>query len=103
MKVLQKEAKVKRGKGNAIICAVLGASLAAAVEDRKQRSGQAEAVVDCLQVVIKTLREQWQENKWLLEEERRQNVILKEELRNQLLREADTLAEAEAALTEKGI
>ncbi|XP_075302410.1 LOW QUALITY PROTEIN: uncharacterized protein LOC142365467 [Opisthocomus hoazin] len=37
MKVLQKEARVKRGKGKAIICAVLGASLAAAVEERNQR------------------------------------------------------------------
>jgi len=70
MKVLQKEARVKRGKGKAIICAVLGASLAAAVEERNQRSGQAEVVVDSLQAVAETLREQLQESKLLLEEER---------------------------------
>jgi len=33
MKVLQKEARVKSGKGKAIICAVLGVSLASAVEE----------------------------------------------------------------------
>jgi len=103
MKVLQKEATVKRGKGKVIICAVLGVSLAAAVEERNQRSGQAEAVVDSLQVTIETLQEQLRESKWLLEEERCQNVILKEELRNQLRREADSLAETEVARAEKGI
>jgi len=103
MKVLQKEARVKREKGKAIICAVLGASLAAAVQERNQRSGQAEAVVDPLQAAIETLWEQLWEGKWLLEEERCQNVILKEELRNQLLRESDSLAETEVARAEKGI
>jgi len=82
---------------------VLGASLAAAVEERNQRSGQAEAVVDSLQAVIEMLREQLQESKRLLEEERCQNVILKEELRNQLLRDADSLVETEVARAEKGI
>jgi len=99
MKVLQKEARVKRGKGIAIICAVLGASLAAAVEERNQRSGQAEAVVDSLQSVIEML---W-ESKRLLEEERCQNVILKEELRNRLLRESDSLVETEVVLAGKGM
>ena len=66
---------------------MLGASLAAAVEERNRRSGQAEAVGDSLQAAVETLRE----SKRLLEEERCQNVILKEELRNQLLREADSL------------
>jgi len=103
MKVLQKEARVKRGKGKAIICAVLGASLAAAVEERNQRSGQAEAVVDSLQVAIEMLQEQLRESKRLLEEERCQNVILKEELRNQLLRDSGSLAETEVARAEKGI
>jgi len=103
MKVLQKEDKVRRGKGKMIICAVLGASLAAAVEDRDQKSGQAETAVDSLQAAIETLREQLRENKNLLEEERCQNIILEEELRNQLLKEADSLAETEVALAEKGI
>jgi len=108
MKVLQKEARVKRGKGKAIICAVLGVSLAAAVEERNQRSGQAEAVVDSLQAVVdslqavvETLREQLRESKRLLEDERCQNVILKE-LRNQLLRDAESLAETEVVLERKG-
>jgi len=82
---------------------VLGVSLAAAVEERNRRSGQAEVVVDSLQAAIETLRQQVRENKWLLEEERWQNVILKEQLSNQLLREADSLAETEVALAEKGI
>jgi len=75
MKVLQKEDRVKRGKAKAIICAVLGASLAAAVEERNQRSGQVEAVVDSLQAAVETLRELLRESKRLLEEERCQNVI----------------------------
>jgi len=81
MKVLQKEARVKREYAKEILC----------------------AVVDSLQAAIETLREQLKENKWLLEEERCQNVMLKEELRNQLLREADSLAETAVALAEKGI
>ncbi|XP_074669757.1 uncharacterized protein LOC141918805 [Strix aluco] len=97
IRVLQKEAKVRRGKGKAIICAVLGASLAAVVEDRRRRLCRADTVIDSLQMVIKTLQEQLKENKQLLEEERNQNVILKEELRNQLLREV------EMKLSEKGI
>ncbi|GAB0189146.1 hypothetical protein GRJ2_001379900 [Grus japonensis] len=103
MTVVQKEAKVKKGTGKAIICAVLGTCLAAAVEERKQRSCQAEAVVASLQAAITALQEQLQENKWALEEEKRQNLILKELLRNQLLRETDTLAEAEVLPKEKGI
>jgi len=103
MEVLQKVARVKRGKGKVIICAMLAASLAAAVEERNQRSGQAEAVVDSLQAAVETLRELLRESKRLLEEERCQNIILKEELRNQLLRDADSLAETEVVRAEKGI
>uniref|UniRef100_A0A8B9M0A1 Uncharacterized protein n=1 Tax=Accipiter nisus TaxID=211598 RepID=A0A8B9M0A1_9AVES len=103
IRILQKEAKVKKGKGKAIICAVLGASLAAVVEERKQKSCQTDNVIDSLQMVIKNLQEQLKESKQLLEEERNQNVILKEELRNQLLREADTQVEVEMTLAEKGI
>ncbi|XP_069631326.1 LOW QUALITY PROTEIN: uncharacterized protein [Haliaeetus albicilla] len=103
IRILQKEAKVKKGKGKAIICAVLGVSLAAAVEERKQKSCQTDNVIESLQMVIKNLQEQLKESKQLLEEERNKNVILKEELRNQLLREADTQAEVEVTLAEKGI
>ncbi|GAB0179419.1 hypothetical protein GRJ2_000407200 [Grus japonensis] len=103
MTVVQRKAKVIKGKGKAIICAVLGVCLAAVVEERKQRSCQAEAVVASLQAAITALQEQLQENKWALEEEKRQNLILKEELRNQLLRETDTLAKTEVLLEEKGI
>jgi len=103
MKVSQKEARVKRGKRKAIICAVLGASLAAVLEERNQRSGQAEVVVDSLHTAVETLREQLQESKRLLEEERCQNITLKEELRNRLLRDADSLEETEVAQAEKGI
>ncbi|XP_074719620.1 uncharacterized protein LOC141941203 [Strix uralensis] len=103
IRVLQKEVKVRRGKGEAITCAVLGVSLASAVEERKQKSCQADTVIDSLQMVIQTLQEQLKETKQLLEEERNQNVILKEKLRDQLLREADTLAEVEVKLSEKGI
>ena len=53
IRVLQKEARVRPGKGKAAICAVLGASLAAVVEDRKQRLCQANVTIDSLQMVIK--------------------------------------------------
>ena len=85
-----------------IICVVLGASLTAVVEERNQRSGQVEAAVDSLQAVTETLQEQLRESKRLLEEERCQNAIL-EELRNQLLREANSLVETEVVLAQKGI
>ncbi|XP_074666883.1 LOW QUALITY PROTEIN: uncharacterized protein LOC141917524 [Strix aluco] len=100
IRVSQKEAKVKRGKGKAIICAVLGASLAAAVEEKKQKLYQTDIVIDSLQIVIQTLQNQLKETKELLEEERNQNIILKNELREQLLAETDTLVEAEVKLLE---
>ena len=100
---LQKDAKVRSGKGKGFICAVLGASLAAAVEEKKQKSYQTDMVIDSLQRVIQTLQEQLKETKEFLEKERKQNIILKDELREQLLRKTDTLAKAEVKLLEKGI
>ena len=79
IRILQKEAKVKKGKGKAIICAVLGASLAAAVEERKQKSGQSD--------MIRSLQEQLQESKQLLEEERNLVKVLMKELKKQMTRE----------------
>lgn len=35
--VLQREARLKSGKGKGLICAILGAGLAAAIEDCRQR------------------------------------------------------------------
>ncbi|XP_010572417.1 PREDICTED: uncharacterized protein LOC104835879 [Haliaeetus leucocephalus] len=99
IRILQKEGNVRRGKGKAIICAVLGASLAAAVEERKQKFCQADSETDSLQMVIQTLQEQLKESKQLLEEERNQNEILKKKWRNQLLREV----EVEVKHSEKGI
>jgi len=61
------------------------------------------SLIESLQVAIETLREQLRGSKRLLEEERCQNVILKKELRNQLLREAESLAETEVAQAEKGM
>ncbi|XP_064361548.1 uncharacterized protein LOC112984442 [Dromaius novaehollandiae] len=63
----------------------------------------AEAVVASLQVAVTPLQEQLREIKRAQEEERQQGLIVKEELRNQLLREADTLAETEGLLEEKGV
>ena len=67
IRVLQKVTKVGLGKGKTIICAVLGASLAVAVEARKWRLCQSDTVIDSLQMVIKTLQEQLKVNKQLLE------------------------------------
>ncbi|XP_069626013.1 uncharacterized protein [Haliaeetus albicilla] len=93
IRVLQEKAKVKKGKGKAIICAVLGASLAAAMEERKQKSGQS--------VMIGSLQEQLQESKQLLEEERNLVKALTKELKRQLSREVNIEAEVEMLPVEK--
>uniref|UniRef100_A0A8D0ET68 Uncharacterized protein n=1 Tax=Strix occidentalis caurina TaxID=311401 RepID=A0A8D0ET68_STROC len=103
IRVLQKEAKVKKGKGKSIICAVLGASLVAAMEERKEKSNQGDIVLDSLQSVIQTLQNQLREAKEVIEEQKEQIMILKSELREQLLAETDTLAETQVKLLEKGI
>ncbi|XP_074788809.1 uncharacterized protein LOC141973790 [Athene noctua] len=103
IRILQKEDKVRKGKEKAIIRAVLGASLAAVVEERKEKSSQADAVIDSLQMVIQTLQNQLRDTKGLLEEERDQNRILRDELREYILAETDNHAEAEVNLMEKGI
>uniref|UniRef100_A0A8D0FNC9 Uncharacterized protein n=1 Tax=Strix occidentalis caurina TaxID=311401 RepID=A0A8D0FNC9_STROC len=103
IRVLQKEAKVKKGKGKSIICAVLGASLVAAMEERKEKSNQGDIVIDSLQSVIQTLQYQLREAKEVLEEQKEQIIILKSELREQLLAETDTLVETQVKLLEKGI
>ena len=81
-----------------MICAVLGASLAVAIEDTKRRLCQANAVIGSLQVAIRSLQEQLKENKQLLEEERNLYSALKEELGSQFLREADAVAEVVSPL-----
>ncbi|XP_069630645.1 LOW QUALITY PROTEIN: uncharacterized protein [Haliaeetus albicilla] len=93
IRILQKEAKVKKGKGKAIICVVLGASLAAAMEERKQKSGQSDT--------IRSLQEQLQESKQLLEEERNLVKVLEKQLKKQLAREMERQAEVEMPPAEK--
>lgn len=60
-------------------------------------------MVDSLKVVVKTLREQLEETKPLLEEERNQNTLLKETLREELWKETDSFGEVESKLKERGI
>ncbi|XP_074682581.1 uncharacterized protein LOC141924255 [Strix aluco] len=103
IRVLQKEAKVKKGKGKSIICAVLGASLVAAMEEKKEKSRQDDIVTDSLQSAIQSLQNQLREAKEVVEDQKEQIMILKSELREQLLAETDTLAEAQVKLLEKGI
>ncbi|XP_069646816.1 uncharacterized protein [Haliaeetus albicilla] len=93
IRVLQEKAKVKKGKGKAIICVVLGVSLAAAMEEKKQKSGQSD--------MITSLQEQLQESKQLLEEERNLVKALKKELKRQLSREVNIEAEVEMPPVEK--
>ncbi|XP_042656667.1 uncharacterized protein LOC122154144, partial [Tyto alba] len=84
------ESTVRRGKGEAIICAVLGASLTAAIEDRRQKLCQDNTVVDSLERTLASLREQLKETKQVLEEERTQNSVLKNALRDELWKESDS-------------
>ncbi|XP_049671620.1 uncharacterized protein LOC126045078 [Accipiter gentilis] len=93
IRILQKEAKVKKGKGKAIICAVLGASLAAAMEERKQKSGQGD--------MIRSLQEQLQESKQFLEEERNLVKVLTRELKKYMMRETKRETEVETLPSEK--
>ena len=101
--ILQKEAKVRPGKGKIHnLCSFRG-KFAAAIEDRSQRLCQDDAMVDSLKMAVKTLPEQLEKSKQLLEQERNQNALLKDTLREELWKQSDSFGEVELKLTEKGI
>ncbi|KAM6103464.1 uncharacterized protein LJ206_014311 [Theristicus caerulescens] len=82
---LQKDAKLRAGKGKSIICAGLGASLVVAVKARdRQRSAESQTI-QCLQALVQTLQGQIENLKGQLEQERAQADYLQSALKEQLL------------------
>ncbi|XP_075000612.1 uncharacterized protein LOC142079764 [Calonectris borealis] len=82
---LQKDARVRSGRGKAIVCAVLGASLAAAVEERERCRVAESQIVESLQNLVRSLQGQVEEIKEQLEGERDQVKHLQTALKEQLL------------------
>ncbi|XP_075014577.1 uncharacterized protein LOC142086018 [Calonectris borealis] len=82
---LQKDARVRSGRGKAIVCAVLGASLAAAVEARERCRTEESLIIESLQNLVRSLQGQVVELKEQLEGERVQVKYLQIALKEQLL------------------
>ncbi|XP_074996699.1 LOW QUALITY PROTEIN: uncharacterized protein LOC142078063 [Calonectris borealis] len=82
---LQKDVRVRSGRGKAIVCAVLGASLAAAVEARERCRVEESLIVESFQNLIRSLQGQVAELKEQLEGERDQVKYLQIALKKQLL------------------
>ncbi|XP_063997244.1 uncharacterized protein LOC135173955 [Pogoniulus pusillus] len=53
---LQKEARAKSGKGKAFICAVLGACLAASIDEKQSQNGRENKIVSSLQDLVDSLQ-----------------------------------------------
>ncbi|XP_064032420.1 uncharacterized protein LOC135192963 [Pogoniulus pusillus] len=53
---LQKEARAKSGKGKAFICAVLGACLAASIDEKQSQNGRENKIISSLQELVDTLQ-----------------------------------------------
>uniref|UniRef100_A0A8C0IIM2 Uncharacterized protein n=1 Tax=Bubo bubo TaxID=30461 RepID=A0A8C0IIM2_BUBBB len=67
---LQKDAKVRSGKGKGFLCAVLGASLAAAVEEKENHHTSELQMIVSLQNLIQSLQRQVEDLKGRLKEEK---------------------------------
>ncbi|GAB0206913.1 hypothetical protein GRJ2_003156900 [Grus japonensis] len=91
MGALHKDARLRAGKGKAIICAVLGASLAAAVEARDRCRTAESLTIESLQSLTRSLQGQVAELKEQLKAEKDQVKHLQTALKEQLL--ADTTRE----------
>ncbi|GAB0206914.1 hypothetical protein GRJ2_003157000 [Grus japonensis] len=91
MGALHKDARLRAGKGKAIICAVLGASLAAAVEARDRCRTAESLTIESLQSLTRSLQGQVAELKEQLKVEKDQVKHLQTALKEQLL--ADTTRE----------
>ncbi|XP_069631239.1 LOW QUALITY PROTEIN: uncharacterized protein [Haliaeetus albicilla] len=85
MVTLQEDARVRSGKGKAIVCAVLGASLAAAVEDRDCHLTAESQIIESLQNLVQFLLGQVVGLKAQLESEKNQVKHLQIALKEQLL------------------
>ncbi|XP_075595306.1 LOW QUALITY PROTEIN: uncharacterized protein LOC142599320 [Balearica regulorum gibbericeps] len=91
MGALHKDVRLRAGKGKAIICAILGASLAAAVEARGRCCTAESLTIESLQSLTRSLQGQVAELKEQLKAEKDQVKYLQTALKEQLL--ADTTCE----------
>ncbi|XP_074880385.1 uncharacterized protein LOC142029430 [Buteo buteo] len=85
---LQQVSGVRSGKGKAVVCAVLGASLAAAVEARDRRLAAESQLTESLQNLARSLQGQVAELKEQLETEKNEVKHLQTALKERLLADA---------------
>ncbi|XP_010116908.1 PREDICTED: LOW QUALITY PROTEIN: uncharacterized protein LOC104478290 [Chlamydotis macqueenii] len=100
---LREEARVKSGRGKAIVCTVLGASLVAAVEDRLQRREQEQQIIESLQRLVGALQGTISNLQEQLEEEKEKNLLLKAVLREECLKNSEPLSETDLKAEESGV
>ncbi|XP_052631149.1 uncharacterized protein LOC128136084, partial [Harpia harpyja] len=114
---IHNEARSRSGKGKAIICAVLGASLVAAIEDRYKRRSQEKQIIESLENLVQLLQkttsnleEQVAEKERVIslykqqaEEKEEENRCLKDALKEELSKSAESLNEIEMKMEKIGI
>uniref|UniRef100_A0A663F2N4 Uncharacterized protein n=1 Tax=Aquila chrysaetos chrysaetos TaxID=223781 RepID=A0A663F2N4_AQUCH len=114
---IQNEARSRSGKGKAIICAVLGASLVAAIEDRYKRRSQEKQIIESLENLVQLLQkttsnleEQLAEKERVIclykqqaEEKEEENHCLKDALKEELSKSVESLNEIEMKMEKIGI
>ncbi|XP_069664901.1 uncharacterized protein [Haliaeetus albicilla] len=114
---IHNEARSRSGKGKAIICAVLGASLVAAIEDRYKRHSQEKQIIESLENLVQLLQkttsnleEQLAEKERVIclykqqaEEKEEENSCLKDTLKEELSKSAESLNETEIKMEKIGI
>ena len=100
---LQAEAKVRSGKGKSIVCAILGASLVAAIEDHLRKGSNENKIRESLENLVKVLQTMNYDLEQQLEKEREENHLLKTTLKAACSKNTEVLSETEPEVEEKGI
>ncbi|XP_074713432.1 uncharacterized protein LOC141938585, partial [Strix uralensis] len=99
---IHNEARLRSGKGKAIICAVLGASLVAAIEDRSKRRSHEKQIIESLENLVQLLQKTISNLEDQLEKEE-ENRCLKDALREEFSKSAESLSEIEMMMEEVGV
>uniref|UniRef100_A0A8C5TJH5 Uncharacterized protein n=1 Tax=Malurus cyaneus samueli TaxID=2593467 RepID=A0A8C5TJH5_9PASS len=94
--VLRTKAKSKPGRGKSTVCAVLGAALAAAIQERAARHCQDTAAIESLQALVQSLRVRIADLQGKLEDEKAHSDNLQKVL-GDVLAEHAASPQAEAA------
>lgn len=95
---LQKDAKLRPRKGKSIVWAVLGASLAAAVEAREQQQTADSQFIQTLQDLVRALQDHVVNLKEQLDKEKNQANYLQLVLKKKLLAEKNTSPRSEKTI-----